>query len=194
MLLRFAKGTVVLAAVGCIGCIASIAVLGGCGPSGEAALRPALPLLKMDRAIVPALTAEASCDDAEAPRVPLGRIQWKTNAGQFATQRIDIAATKDGFERGHFIAIAGLKLQAAPKMMRAPGLPADPTPLERTLSVRPAAPRLVADRVALDVHQLEPGILYSLRVVTRTPRGLVPGPIVRVQAPVCPVDYVEERR
>lgn len=185
MLLRFAKWTIVVAIVG-----SPIA----CGPAGEAALRPHLPLLAVDRTVAPAVTIHPACDDADAPRVPIGRIQWRTDARQAASQRIDIAATKDGFERGRFVTVAGLKLQAAPKMMRAPALPTDPTPLERPLLVRPAAPRLLADRMIVDVRQLEPGVLYSFRVVTRTARGLVPGPVVRVQAPICPVDFVEERR
>jgi hypothetical protein len=39
----------------------------------------------------------------------------------------------------------------------------------------------------------DPGVNYYWRVLTLTPQGWVPSEIARYEAPICPVDFVQEQ-
>jgi hypothetical protein len=52
--------------------------------------------------------------------------------------------------------------------------------------------RLSATQSAADSDKGDPGINYYWRVLTLTPAGWVPSDTARYEAPICPVDTIEE--
>ena len=123
------------------------------------------------------------------PREAILRVRWPVSA-TLRDARIEVSPYKDGFRTGRFVAAPVGEARALPESgvpLREPDGQAAKPALPGTFAVRIESLRLVKDGVLIEavLGGLIPGVNYYLRVP-----GL-PGPTIRVQAPICPVDYVD---
>jgi hypothetical protein len=139
---------------------------------------------------VPDLRATTECS-SDAPRRGIVRVEWRADRRPALTElsqrRIDLTVFYQGFERGQYV--------SAPLQENATFQPTERVSLMETA---PAALRQpVVERapvpaqpgwVAVELTRLEPGMLYRIRVPTRTPTGWLASQTIEVTAPVCPSD------
>ena len=141
-----------------------------------------MKLLEPDANAAPQLRVEAGCSETDL-RIVIAGVTWRGNRDRAAAQRIDVTVFKDGFERGLFATVPaerGGKFEPGPglvRMERGAGRPFELLAVPRQGDSK--------DAISMEIRSLEPGVLYRWRVVTRTEKGLVPSPVVNVQAPVC---------
>jgi hypothetical protein len=126
------------------------------------------------------------------PREAILRVRWPVSATLRDT-RIEVSPYKDGFRTGRFVAAPAGDPKALPESgapLRAPEGQAVAPALPETFAVRLESLRLVKDGAMIEavLGGLIPGVNYYVRVPG------IPGPTLRVQAPICPVDYVDSPR
>ncbi len=159
----------------------------GAKEAGPTAL--AEPVLgKADPGVAPGLRVAVGCNEADL-RMVVADVSWRGDAKQTAAERVDFTPFKDGFERGVFAtAPAGREgkfERVGTGKDRGAGRPLELLSVPRKGDSK--------ELVGLEVRNLEPGVLYTIRVVRRTEKGLVPSTVVRVLAPVCVADEKEGR-
>lgn len=165
------------------------------------AQQPQLPVPEEDRVAptrgrqVAGFEIQVGCSETEL-RTPIATLTWKPRPGREAAGalRVDVAAGKQGFEKGQFVK---LFLGPAPRVEPTAGLQRETQgTLGRTLAleVDAAGREEVGGQSRLRVRNMEPGVLYFWRMAERTGREWAGGRTVRVEAPVCVADLVEEKR
>jgi hypothetical protein len=151
---------------------------------------PLLALSWLSSAEVQGAMLEYSAECSEiTPRAPIVRIRWPRSTGAQAAQ-IDVSIYKDGFATGRFVSAAITDPAEAPRSgvaLRAAQGPLSASKLPEALSLRLESFTAVKDGADIEVvlGGLIPGLNYYLRV------GGIGSEIVRVRAPICPVDFVE---
>jgi hypothetical protein len=140
---------------------------------------------------LPILEHQAECSQLEA-RQPILRVRWPIPA-KATDVHIDVSPYKDGFTTGRFVSAPAGDPRAAPSsgvVLRAPEAQQQAAQPPSPLAIRLVSLRPVKDGTQIEavLGGLNPGVNYYVRV-----RG-VPGQTIRVQAPICPVDYVETPR
>jgi hypothetical protein len=147
-------------------------------------------VIRTDQSIAPGLRAEAECD---TPGHGVIRVLWRARDAQAAAaeltgRRVDLTIYPNGFEKGLYVSAPLLEKQT---FQPAAGI--------RTLRNPPRALQVVIQRapavagpglVAFELTQVEPGMLYSIRVPAQTASGWVASSVVEVMAPICPSDEV----
>jgi hypothetical protein len=123
------------------------------------------------------------------PRESVVRVRWPV-AAKPDDVRIEVSPYKDGFSTGRFVSAPAGDPRAVPSSgveLRAPEVQAQAAKPPTTLAIRLESLRSLKDGTQIEavLGGLNPGVNYYIRV-----RG-VPGQTIRVQAPICPVDYVE---
>jgi hypothetical protein len=136
----------------------------------------------------PILEYQPECSQLK-PRESVVRVRWPVPAKP-EDVRIEVSPYKDGFSTGRFVSAPAGDPRAAPSSgveLRAPEVQAQAAKPPSTLAIRLESLRPVKDGAQIEavLGGLNPGVNYYIRV-----RG-VPGQTIRVQAPICPVDYVE---
>jgi hypothetical protein len=136
----------------------------------------------------PILEYQPECSQLK-PRESVVRVRWPVPAKP-EDVRIEVSPYKDGFSTGRFVSAPAGDPRAVPSSgveLRAPEVQAQAAKPPSTLAIRLESLRPVKDGAQIEavLGGLNPGVNYYIRV-----RG-VPGQTIRVQAPICPVDYVE---
>jgi hypothetical protein len=116
--------------------------------------------------------------------MPEVKVSWAIDASQTskstrvldvldATEfRVDTSIFRTGFEDGRFESHQSEHPKGARESAQHP----------------PTSPAMLV------VTDLQPGVVYFVRVLAGTPDGWVPSEVVRFFTPICPVDSVEEGR
>jgi hypothetical protein len=144
--------------------------------------------------VIEGFQVEVTCSETQL-RTPIATVTWRLRPGREEADgmRVDVAANKQGFAKGQFVK---LFLGPAPRLEPSAGLAreADGT-LGKTLSleVEGGGRELAGDRARVRVRNLEPGVLYFWRPAERAGREWAGARAVRVEAPVCVADIVEEK-
>jgi hypothetical protein len=136
----------------------------------------------------PILEYQPECSPLK-PRESLVRVRWPVPAKP-TDVFIEVSPYKDGFRTGRFVSAPAGDPRAVPPSgveMRAPEAQTQAARPPSELAIRLESLRLVKDGTQIEavLGGLNPGVNYYIRV-----RG-VPGQTIRVQAPICPVDFVE---
>lgn len=123
------------------------------------------------------------------PRESILRVRWPVSAA-LRDALIEVSPYKDGFSTGRFVAAPVGDPRALPESgapLRAPEAQTVTPALPGTFAIRLESLRLVKDGSLIEavLGGFIPGVNYYVRV-----RGF-PGPAIRVQAPICPVDIVD---
>lgn len=129
------------------------------------------------------------------------RLKWTADKERLKKQRIDLSVHKNGLAEGRYTTMFPNNEKAGFK----PAKLTDPK-FNGSVEVLPALEKLkikslgretaVGDaktgsgdgRLMVVVTDFEPGLNYFIRVLTLENDKWVPGPVVRVEAPVCPKD------
>jgi hypothetical protein len=146
---------------------------------------------------------------------PLGhdaeiKIRWNADKDRLQKQRIDLSVHKNGMAEGRYTSMfpgnekAGFKSAKLtdPKFNgRVEAMPA----LDK-LKVKSIGPDTAvggpktttgggSDRMVMTLSNFEPGLNYFVRILRLENDKWVPGPVVRVEAPVCPRDeFLDNQR
>jgi len=136
----------------------------------------------------PILEYQPECSQLR-PREAVVRVRWPVPAKPDDV-RIEASPFKDGFSTGRFVSAPAGDPRAVPSSgveLRAPEVPAQAAKSPGPLAIRLESLRAVKDGSQIEavLGGLNPGVNYYIRVLG------VPGQTIRVQAPICPVDYVE---
>jgi hypothetical protein len=149
-----------------------------------------------DARIAPAMRVRVVCSETDL-RTAIAILEWRADERPAAAdQRIDFTVYAEGFERGWFASIpmsrgvpemtARLRAMDASRKMRAFDVTAAPA------TDRPELRNRDEKTTAIEVRNVEPGMLYRFRVAARTERGWVASEDVEVETPVC-VDDRKDR-
>jgi hypothetical protein len=136
----------------------------------------------------PILEYQAECSLLK-PRESVVRVRWPAPAKPVDV-RIEVSPYKDGFSTGRFVSAPAGDPRAVPSSgveLRAPEVQTQAAKPPGPLLIRLESLRPVKDGAQIEavLGGLNPGVNYYIRVPG------VPGQTIRVQAPICPVDYVE---
>ena len=136
----------------------------------------------------PILEYQAECSLLK-PRESVVRVRWPAPAKPVDV-RIEVSPYKDGFSTGRFVSAPAGDPRAVPSSgveLRAPEVQTQAAKPPSPLVIRLESLRPVKDGTQIEavLGGLNPGVNYYIRVPG------VPGQTIRVQAPICPVDYVE---
>ncbi len=123
------------------------------------------------------------------PRESVVRVRWPVPAKPVDV-RIEVSPYKDGFSTGRFVSAPAGDPRAVPPSgveLRAPEAQAQAAKPPSPLTIRLESLQLLKNGTQIEavLGGLNPGVNYYIRVPG------VPGQTIRVQAPICPVDYVE---
>lgn len=140
---------------------------------------------------LPILEHQAECSPIEA-RQPILRVRWPIPPKP-SDVYIDVSPYKDGFTSGRFVSAPAGDPRAVPAsgvVLQAPEARTQAAQAPSPLAIRLMSLRSLKDGTQIEavLGGLNPGVNYYVRI-----RG-VPGQTIRVQAPICPVDYVETPR
>jgi hypothetical protein len=150
---------------------------------------PLLALMCLSSAGVEGAMLDYSAECSEVkPRAPILRIRYPRSAGAEAAQ-IEVSIYKDGFATGRFVSASIANPEEAPRSgvaLRATQGPLAASQLPEALSLRIESFTSVKEGAEIEVvlGGLIPGLNYYVRV------GRI-GEIIRVRAPICPVDFVD---
>lgn len=181
--------------------VAMLALVGvvGRAPVRAQEVRPSPPaddrVVTVDDRVTEGFRVEVGCSETQL-RTPIATVTWRPKPGREEVDglRVDVAANKQGFAKGQFVK---LFLGPAPRVEPSTALlrEAQDT-LGRTLAleVEAGGREDAGDRSQVRVRNLEPGVLYFWRLAARAGREWSGGRPLRVQAPVCVADIVEEKR
>ncbi len=146
---------------------------------------------------------EVGCSPTQL-RTPIATVIWTPKPPRPGREqaedgfRVDVAASKQGFARGHFVKL--IVEGPAPRVEPSAGLAREANnTLGRTLDLkidtagREGAPA-PGGAARIKVSNLEPGVVYFWRPASAVGRELAVGKPIRVQAPVCVADIVEEQQ
>jgi hypothetical protein len=134
------------------------------------------------------LDYQAECSELK-PREAILRVRWPVSA-KLRDARLEVSPYKDGFSTGRFVAVPAGDPKALPESgapLRAPEGQRVAAELPGATAIRLESLRLVKEGAQIEavLGGLIPGVNYYVRV-----RG-IPGQTIRVQAPICPVDFVD---
>jgi hypothetical protein len=150
------------------------------------------PVLTADEQSAGDLNVETFCSLTKI-RTGVARLSWEVKPAVVGKQRIDVTVFKQGFEKGLYGTISPIEpdVELLAPELKEPDLNA----LVPVLSLTPVEMTYDEERaeISVDVEGLEPGLIYSWRVVTLTDEGWVPGNIASVEAPVCVADMMDSR-
>ncbi len=149
-----------------------------------------------DDRIAPGLRVRVVCSETES-RTAIAIIEWRQPPAAFAAEeRLDFTVYKDGFQKGWFATLSmtpGGEVRMTERLRTMEGA-------RKSAAFNVTAVRAVdragferdKDTVAIEVRNVEPGILYRWRLAARTERGWFASEEVQVEIPVC-VDDREGR-
>lgn len=134
---------------------------------------------------------EVSCSET-IPSTAVVTLTWRFHAQLHDRYRIDLTVYKNGFNQDRYASLWPLKSGQQPRALAVSKLrkrPVDPALLPRLKSLS-RDPRQGSTTVRLE--GLAGGLLYKFRLVTLKGQGWVPGPAVRVEAPICITEQLNE--
>ncbi len=161
---------------------------------------------KTDQRLTPTVIAECAGELHDRPEI---RITWSADEKMVQNQRIDLTVYKDGFEEGRFTSfLVGDQKSGFNRLSTNKGKGAEEEllPALSKLNVakmgkkepeRGAKEQKDAEAnptMEMAITDFEPGLNYFVRLLVAENDKWVPGPVIKVVAPVCPLDqFIEER-
>ena len=152
-----------------------------------------LPILPATDAEKKSAIVNISCTET-IPSTAAATLTWTVEFPIDNNYRIDLTIGKDGFDQNRYATLWPLKGGQQPRPLKTSVLrqrPVDP-------ALRPRLKSLSSDArqglVTVTLEDLYGGLLYYVRLVTLEGAGWVPGPAIRVDAPVCITERFDQNR
>lgn len=177
-------------------CLGVAACAGGPGTGSEERVAPVevgldVPIVEQYTETPPAesFSVEVGCS-TDDPRTAYADLMWSAEPVELERQRLDVTVYKKGFEKGNFVALPLDRPDVGFQHAR-PEQKLEAQPYARALSLQVAELQRPERQgpVRLRVADLDAGLEYFWRLLTRTEEGWRPTETVRRSAPTCVADF-----
>lgn len=152
-----------------------------------------LPILKEKSFQQNPVEISVECSQTTAGAIEV-TIDWLENQKSLENFRLDVSVFKNGFEQNLYGTIWPIHEGSKSRMVD-PGKfrgQAALTALDlKMLNISRKQEK--SNNLSVTLTGLEPGINYYWRVLKRDRRGWIGSEVIRIKAPVCPVDYIDNK-
>lgn len=129
-----------------------------------------------------------------SPTVPRGVdavVEWVESQKSVSDYRLDVTVFKNGFSEEWYATLWPIRERNRTRLINPEKLRGQRTIAGLDLQVAGLSVEKDAAGPSLRLSGLEPGKNYFWRILKRDRKGWIAGEVIRLQAPVCPADFIE---
>jgi hypothetical protein len=150
-----------------------------------------LPVIDSVEKIIDSIDIEVYCSD-QKPRTVVSTLKWSADSEKMESLRIDVTVFYRGFEKNLFHVMwpiqKGQRFQSSPLSDQ----PIRPNETSLNLMVNKISIDSVRNIISSEFEGFESGLIYYFRFCLLSKNEWIPGENIRIEAPICPVDFIEE--